>query len=239
MTIVLWGNEHGPQSDPAEPAITLYRMAKDLCGGCRDNKFLAFLKNYCKVIMIPCANPYGLENHSRNNANNVNINRNYSTPGWSSQNDADKGSYAGDQPETQFIMNTVMYFGADLAIDIHCLGYNVKSNEGLTHWDGYIPNEVANSKLREVMNSLFMEWSKYGDATPETRATGGDWIYFQGISGGLIEMNAGAYSSISGGNGKQHTPFIMEVDYTLLLLTIRLWIYGVDASLDLSRYAII
>lgn len=237
MTIVLWGNEHGPQSDPAEPAITLYRLAKDLCGGCRDNKFISFLKNYCNIVMIPCANPYGLQTHNRNNANNVNINRNYCTPGWSSQADADKGSYAGDQPETQFIMNTVAYFGADIAIDIHCLGYTQANNAGKVHWDGFIPFDDANNKVYDCMMSYSVEYSKYGDATPNTRATGGDWIYYIGINGGLIEMNAGAYAA-SGGDGKQHTPYFMELDYTLLLNTLRMWMTGKYMSLDLSKYSI-
>lgn len=237
MTIVLWGNEHGPQSDPAEPAILIYRMMKDLCGGCRNNAFLSFLKNYCKIVFIPCANPYGLQNHTRNNANNVNVNRNYATPGWASQSDTDKGSYAGDQNETQFIMNTVAYFNADLAIDIHCLGYITLNNVGKVHYEGYIPYAEINDEVKGSMASFSLEYTNYADARPSTNAQGADWIYYIGKAGGLIEMNAGAYAA-DGGDGNQHTPFIMEADYTLLLQTMRMWMYGVDPTLDLSTISI-
>jgi hypothetical protein len=234
MTIVLWGNEHGPQSDPAEPAIILYRLAKCLLGTCRNNDFISFLKNYCNVVLIPCANPYGLQHHTRTNGRGVNLNRNYCTPGWASQPDSDKGSYAGDQSETQFVMNTVAYFGANVAIDIHCLGYVNAVSEGKTHYQGFIPNAELNSGIYEIMRSLSFTYTNYGEAAPLTSAQGSDWLNYIGVSGGLIEMNAG----FAEGNGLQHTAEIMEVDFTLLLNTLRLWIYGYNPGVDFSKVAI-
>lgn len=240
MTVFLWANEHGAQSDPLEPAIILYRLAKDLCYGCRNNDFISFLKNYCKVVILPCANPWGVNEWSeykrqgRNNYNNVNINRNYDTPGWSEQSDSDKGTYAGDQNETQYIMNMCLDFEADIAVDIHCLGYVTQNNQGQTHFEGYIPSSVMNGYINTVLVGFGFSYTSYGESLPETTAQGASFIRFNGISGGLIEMNAGKYSSSY--NGKQHTPFIMEADYTLLLNTVRMWMYGVDPELDLSIY---
>lgn len=241
-TICIWANEHGPQSDPAEPAIVLYRMAKDLCGGCRNNQFLSYLKKNYKIVLIPCANPYGLQNHTRNNYNNVNINRNYNTPGWASQSDTDKGSYAGSESETQFIMNVCSAIGAQIAIDTHCLGYISARNNGLTHYEGYVPLQyIADitflERLVKTMKGYSFACTNYGNATPSTTARGSDWLYYNGIAGGLIEMNAGAYASSF--DGKQHTSHILEADYTLLLSLLRMWMQQAHPDLSLDGLCII
>lgn len=240
-TIVIWGNEHGPQSDPNEPSIIIYRLIKDLCE-CGGDGFIKFLRKYCKFVFIPAANPYGINKfvsdarEGRTNANNVNINRNYDTVGWGVQTDINKGSYAGDQPETQFIMNTALDVAADIAIDIHCLGYNsTVLNEGRTHYEGYV--SLLNGKVEEIMVGYCgHSYTSYGDADPSTKATGADWIYSLGIAGGLIEMNAGPYAVSY--DGKQHKAGIMFTDYTLLLNTLRMWYYNFDPTLDLSRMSI-
>ena len=233
-TIVLWGNEHGPQSDPAECAITLYRMAKDLCNGCRNNPFLSWLKDNYMFVLIPCLNPYGLQNHTRNNANSVNINRNYSTPGWAVVADSDKGSYAGDQNETQFAMNLCAAFSPAVAIDIHCLGYVTAGNVGRIHYEGQILATDMLAKARDTMLGYSFELSSYGNAEPESKSQGADWINYQGIVGGLIEMNAGPYAA-DGGDGNQHTAHIMETDYTLLLNMLRVWLQEFDNTIDLTK----
>lgn len=235
-TICIWANEHGPQSDPAEPAIVLYRMAKDICGGCRNNPFLSYLKKNYKIVLIPCANPYGLQNHTRNNYHNVNINRNYNTPGWSSQSDTDKGSYAGSESETQFIMNVCSASGAQIAIDVHCLGYVGSHNVGKTHYEGYIPSQPFLNRVISAMRGFSFSCTNYGNATPNSSSHGGDWMNYIGIAGGLIEMNAGAYASSF--DGKQHTAHCMEADYTLLLATLRMWIQQVYPDLSLAGLGI-
>ena len=237
-TILIWGNEHGPQSDPAEPAIILYRFAKDILGGCRGNAFISYLKKNYKIVLIPCLNPYGMYNHTRNNANSVNINRNYPTPGWAVVADTDKGTYAGDQPETQFAINAIAALEADLVIDIHCLGYVAVGGGGRTHYEGYIPNQAFLQRLVNTMEEYSFNCSSYGDGDYTQGSQGADWIHYQDLAGGLLEMNAGPYAS-PGGDGKQHQPHYMEADYTLLLASIRMWLAGIYPTLDLSKIGIV
>lgn len=232
-TIVLWANEHGAQSDPYEGSITMYNLARDLTlGGFRNNEFLLFLKDYIKVVIIPCANPYSMymyattKREGRFNANGVNLNRNYDTPGWAVYSGEPKGNYAGDQNETQFVMNTCLAVEAALGIDVHCLSYTTEANQGKCHHSGRIPNSTVNSKVRIAMQNYGLEYSNYGDADPETGGAGKDWLLFNGIVGGLIEMNAGPYASAF--NGKQHSSFFLEADYTLLLNAIKMWWYGIN-----------
>ena len=67
------------------------------------------LDNYTYVI-LPCVNPSGIDDNTRNNRNGVNINRNFPTPNWSSQPDTDKGQEAGDQKETQFVVDVLSQY---------------------------------------------------------------------------------------------------------------------------------
>jgi hypothetical protein len=235
-TIVLWGNEHGPWSDPCEPAIVLYRLAKDLSVGCRNNNFLSFLKQYFKIVIIPLVNPYGLVNQRRGNANGVNINRNYNTPGWASQSDTDKGSYGGDQPETQFVMNLTMAVDAVVAIDIHCLSY-VTDHTGRTHYAGYIPSTSSRDVLVETMRDYSFDCSSYGGENPDSYAEGQAWIHYVGKQGGLIEMNPGPYATAF--DGKQHSAHVLEADYTLMLSSLRMWLHGSNPDIDLSSLCIL
>ena len=167
----------------------------------------------------------------RNNANNVNINRNYDTPFWQSYSGEAKGDYAGDQAETQYIMNLVDSLGADLAIDIHCLGYNTEANEGQCAYKN--PTEI-NSKVRDTMLLFGIDYVSYGVSTPTTSNEGSAWIKKIGIAGGLIEMNAGKYATSY--NGGQHTANILQADYTLLLNAIRMYYHSLDADFDLSKF---
>lgn len=224
-TIVIWANEHGAQSDPLEPSIILYRMAKDLSVGCRNHQYLTFLKKYYKIVMIPCVNPYGI-NHwvsekreGRTNGNGVNINRNYDTAAWMQPTAESKGEHAGDQAETQYVMNLVDAIGATCAIDIHCLGYVTAANEGVCAYEN---ETVISSIVKDAMSMFGISANYWGDKTNTSEGPG--WIIKQGIAGGLIEMNAGDYATYY--KGRQHTANILEADYTLLLNAIKMHLYN-------------
>ena len=86
------------------------------------------LDNYTYTI-LPCCNPSGIDDNTRNNRNGVNINRNFPTPNWSTQEDTDKGEEPGDQKETQFIVdvlsqyNSQKYKNGMVCIDWHSHQY--------------------------------------------------------------------------------------------------------------------
>ena len=66
------------------------------------------LWNNCVFVVIPAANPVGYDAHTRNNGNDVNINRNFPA-NWTPATDAynKSGDAPGDQYETQVLMNFV------------------------------------------------------------------------------------------------------------------------------------
>lgn len=250
-TIVLWANEHAAQSDPHEPAIVCYRLICDLCqSGPSGNKFLSFLKNFCKVFIIPVVNPYGLNNYAvskntagRLNGNGVNLNRNYPTVGWTQDSGANYGgAYGGSEIEVQYVINTCIEFGANVGIDIHCLGYTTEANEGVCAYGGnnMISSDAGKKDIDRVINSMLSDFSiklqNYGEASATGEGEGKNWLLANGIEGGLIEMNAGPYALQY--DGKQHSGFILGADYTLLLRLLNLWSKRYNEDLALSNFEI-
>lgn len=229
FTIVLWGNEHGPDSDPRECAIVLSRMIKDLCeSNHKTNKFLNFIKNYCKLIVIPVANPYGFDQQTdgRNNYNGVNINRNYDCPGWAIQPDTTKGAYGGSEIETQYIMNTLKESEAKVGVDIHCLG----ASYGNCHYGGQVDSRKVQKIVEVMKNDYNLNCTSHALTLPTEGARGNSYLYQEGIFGGLLEMQTKESEIV----GDLHSSLIMEANYTFLLETLYMWItdYNSDISID-------
>ncbi|MBQ1411249.1 MAG: S-layer homology domain-containing protein [Oscillospiraceae bacterium] len=78
------------------------------------------------IVMIPCSNPDARDatvagNERSTNARGVNLNENFPT-NWSYDSSGESGAYAGSEPETQVIMNTLSAFPCELVIDCHTSG---------------------------------------------------------------------------------------------------------------------
>jgi protein MpaA len=84
--------------------------------------------------VVPLLNPDGalLKKHTRQNANGVDLNRNFSTPGakeqialdhWKMKTDSNKRRYPGpaplSEPETQWLFNEISTFKPDVIIAVH------------------------------------------------------------------------------------------------------------------------
>ena len=106
--LLLVGAVHGQEYD----AMTaLYLAIKDLCES--NEKWALFIKSNFVIDIIPIANPWGVANNSQQNANGVNLNRDYNsdTP----------------QPETvamKALIDSLMIKGLVGIIDCHNTGTN-------------------------------------------------------------------------------------------------------------------
>jgi protein MpaA len=84
--------------------------------------------------VVPLLNPDGalLRKHTRQNANGVDLNRNFNTPGaveqaaldhWKNKTDSNKRRYPGpsplSEPETQWLFNEISTFKPDVIIAVH------------------------------------------------------------------------------------------------------------------------
>lgn len=104
----------------------LYFWLKELVNNWQSNEFLRELRHKVEIRVIPVLNPWGFDNNNYNNANNVNINRNFPCNGWeaSTEGDASSGEAPLDQPESiiaaEWLSNNK---DALLHIDCHTNGY--------------------------------------------------------------------------------------------------------------------
>jgi murein peptide amidase A len=81
--------------------------------------------------IIPCVNVDGLLAGTRNNANDVDLNRNFAATSWGTQRRPGyhPGEAAEDQPETQALVGLIAQVGAERLIAVH-------ATYRMINWDG-------------------------------------------------------------------------------------------------------
>src|SRR5205823_6005682 len=81
--------------------------------------------------IIPCVNVDGLLAGTRNNANDVDLNRNFASTSWGTERRPgyNPGGAAEDQPETRALVELIARAGAERLIALHA-GYR------MVNWDG-------------------------------------------------------------------------------------------------------
>jgi murein peptide amidase A len=157
---------------PKDPQRPEYRVLA--IGGVHGDEFSAISISYLWMqaiinhpqnvkhhwLFLPLANPDGLfkSRSTRENANGVDLNRNFPTPDWDDAaykywiQHARKnprrfpGSSAGSEPETQWQVNVIKAFQPDAIISIH-------APYGLLDYDGpdfARPDQMGHLKLRQL-----------------------------------------------------------------------------------------
>lgn len=104
----------------------------------RQGKFL--IENYLKnavygknrLLFIPCLNPDGLELNIRQNANEIDLNRNFPTNNWAREPFASEyfgGEEAASEIETKFVIEIVEELKPDVILTLHA-PYKVVNYDG-------------------------------------------------------------------------------------------------------------
>lgn len=235
FSVFILANEHGNKGDSMIPSVTVMRMLNDLCKN-TDNLFLRWLKENAIVTVIPLGNPYG----GYNNANGVNINRNYDTPGWAGS-DTDPaggtkeegafGAYAGSEIETQYIMNTIQQCKAQTGVSYHGRGIPTGTLLGEYNSHGRFQGCGFDAermwKVEEALFSMYNfgfspDWHTITDDTSNNYLNAGkspSYIEYAGAVGGLIEIDDYEVGTLD-----RFTPLAMEQAYAEVLLVLQNWI---------------
>lgn len=85
-----------------------------------------------RLLFIPCLNPDGLELKTRQNANEIDINRNFPTKNWAREPFASEyfgGENAASEIETKFVMEILEEFKPNAILTIHA-PYKVVNYDG-------------------------------------------------------------------------------------------------------------
>ena len=158
-TIFIYANEHGINRNRLDEtdakyqkyetkmcALVAARFIRDLADGKQSkNPLYNYIRENCRVIIIPVANPHGYNcnvtgvvnsiDDGYYNGNSVNTNRNFDTPGWivsENRGEGQHGAYPGSENETQYLMNTMVESGAVVAMSLHGIGghFTADGNDG-------------------------------------------------------------------------------------------------------------
>ena len=172
----LVGGQHGGGSDgdPRDSVITLAKVVRDLIDGNFENgSFLKELHDDYTVLVIPVLNPYGFNNRTRENANNVDLNRDWASP---------------TTTEVTAAKSLISTFSPDIALDVHCNGTTPVYNQNIEIQFGL---GSYNSTYKSAVRTKFKEYydTDVAERSPNTETTLQYYIITTlGIPGGLLEL---------------------------------------------------
>lgn len=189
----------GTHGDEKPAAYALYNSLKKIASGWREDKILENLRYNYEFVIIPVVTPSAFIANSRNNINNININRDFPSEAG--------GSPTGREPETQVVMQFLAdNLDIDLFVDYHTDGYYPETNEYayLLTWD-----EDIREVFRKTLVSLSAEWrATYPSVTQDDNVTFASlrtnpnattmayYAHLLGIKSGLLEtMNTNYIST--------------------------------------------
>lgn len=264
--IFICANEHGYITDHTYEgheskicALVAARFLRDLADGKQvKNPMYKYIRENCMVVMLPVVNPFGINMNIKGgsstnpkdgyrNANGVNINRNYDTPGWdvmyangntSTNTTSWMGAYAGSENETQYVMNTVVESGASVAMSLHELGgYNgYCAHQGQNpnpEVDGYV--DYDQEKLAKIEAFLTANWGykmRYYDMengepvrvnnTPDVTSKSPSFFSQCGAYGGIVEFQADDVNT--SGFALEMKSNVIENAYAQMLNLMAMWL---------------
>lgn len=81
-----------------------------------------------RIVVMPLVNPDGYKAGTRRNARGIDINRNFPTKDFGSEEEKPGGTVPASEPETQAILDVVSRYKPDLIVTLHsslaCVNYN-------------------------------------------------------------------------------------------------------------------
>lgn len=121
-TTLIMAGVHGDEQDGVD---VVHQLLSQLAG-MPSNAFDGH-----RIVVMPCANPDGYEANTRQNANQIDINRNFPDKTYGTGEKTKKfngGKMSASEPETKAILGVVAYFRPSLIISLHealaCVNYN-------------------------------------------------------------------------------------------------------------------
>src|SRR5699024_3813116 len=139
-----------------------------ICEEWENDPLIEALRFGVEFSVMPAVSPYGIDNVSRYNSNDVNINRNYPF-GW--QSDGDKpGSAPLSEIETQLSYGMMQEFNPHTFIDVHNFGTQTEGeHKGAFLWFPPVgDNNTVGQIGAALINRMARKWAKENTWTTPT-----------------------------------------------------------------------
>ena len=183
------GDWYGDNGDAQENILAPYYFVCDLIRHKDDNPVYAQLLKEYEIDIIPILNPWGVQNHSRRNGNNVDLNRNFDVTDsqgnsrWTNQTQGNKGSAPFSENETQAIVSYINGHN-DIVLVVECHARGEVNLAGDNRFFAVCPDGVpCQSGISSAANAAKAKFGAQGGIHPYSRdevpATCYGWIYFE------------------------------------------------------------
>ena len=145
-----------------EASVSAYSLVCHLLNNISNDLFC--ILSLFDIYVVPCVNGYGIIHCQRPNANNVDINRNFGTNGWTESGSVELGTWSGITPDSEFEVQLIeaLYeeIAPDFAVDHHC---TPGSNPSQFYTETASENILARSydALVTLSNVLINEFPTY------------------------------------------------------------------------------
>ena len=145
--ILLLSGIHG---DETSSVWCMWKLLEALCRNDAEYRAITLLRNFCDIYIVPLANPYGIENRTRPNENNVNINRDFNVYNWE-YNDSE--AYYPTEPNSQYSTRCLSWWmtrvSPNMMLDLHnSVGDSEAETGKFVQW-GSSPFKAINSLIEE------------------------------------------------------------------------------------------
>ena len=143
----------GIHGDEKSNVWALYLTIRGIANG--ETELDRYLRRNYEIVVLPCVNPYGLENNQRHNENDVDINRNFPYT-WDEDTNQWKGTAPFSEQSSRFVKeirdkflseNSLGYKQGMLFIDSHDFNFKNNDDERIM-WTGTTNGLVRNSLLK-------------------------------------------------------------------------------------------
>ena len=170
-TILITLGTHGDGTDAGDKPqmhIAALQFLGDLVQSWQGNDALSYIRNNVTLKVIPAVNPWGVDNKSRRNSRQVDINRNFDlSPTTGSSSIVGSNTYRGTEPfseaETRIVRDWVLANKNAIAhTDFHATG-GIPTQDKMIYFDIH-HKSMLKYPARDLIKTLSAKWNSRGYA---------------------------------------------------------------------------